>query len=103
MPELNTSCPLTPATPAFAVRIVTEPLLDAVPSPVSRLIAPPVCTVLDPDSTPKRPPEPLLPLPDARSRRRFRTTLLTWYRVQGRDLPWSPGPLPAPNGGPSER
>ena len=31
---------------------------------------------------------PLLPLPDARARRRFRTTLLTWYRAQGRDLPW---------------
>ncbi len=31
---------------------------------------------------------PLLPLPDARARRRFRTTLLAWYRIQGRDLPW---------------
>ena len=31
---------------------------------------------------------PLLPLPDARSRRRFRTTLLAWYRARGRDLPW---------------
>ncbi len=31
---------------------------------------------------------PLLPLPDSRSRRRFRTTLLTWYRARGRDLPW---------------
>ena len=31
---------------------------------------------------------PLLPLPDAPARRRFRTTLLTWYRSQGRDLPW---------------
>ena len=31
---------------------------------------------------------PLLPLPDARARRRFRTTLLAWYRAQGRDLPW---------------
>jgi A/G-specific adenine glycosylase len=31
---------------------------------------------------------PLLPLPDSNARRRFRTTLLTWYRAQGRDLPW---------------
>ena len=31
---------------------------------------------------------PLLPLPDAPARRRFRTTLLAWYRAQGRDLPW---------------
>jgi A/G-specific adenine glycosylase len=27
-------------------------------------------------------------LPDARSRRRFRTSLLRWYRRFGRDLPW---------------
>lgn len=31
---------------------------------------------------------PLLPLPAPPARRRFRTTLLTWYRAQGRDLPW---------------
>ncbi len=31
---------------------------------------------------------PLHPLPDARARRRFRTTLLAWYRARGRDLPW---------------
>jgi A/G-specific adenine glycosylase len=31
---------------------------------------------------------PLQPLPDANARRRFRTTLLAWYRAQGRDLPW---------------
>lgn len=29
-----------------------------------------------------------LPLPDSRARRWFRTKLLTWYRRQGRDLPW---------------
>lgn len=32
--------------------------------------------------------QPPLPLPDSRSRRWFRTSLLTWYRRQGRDLPW---------------
>jgi hypothetical protein len=63
VPELNTNRPLTPDVPAFAVRIVTDPLLVAVPAPVSRLIAPPVCTVLEPDSTPNRPPDPLFPLP----------------------------------------
>ena len=31
---------------------------------------------------------PLLPLPDSTSRRRFRTSLLAWYRARGRDLPW---------------
>lgn len=31
---------------------------------------------------------PVLPLPDSRARRWFRTTLLTWYRKHGRDLPW---------------
>jgi A/G-specific adenine glycosylase len=29
-----------------------------------------------------------LPVPDTASRRRFRTRLLTWYRRNGRDLPW---------------
>ena len=29
-----------------------------------------------------------MPLPESQARRRFRTTLLTWYRAQGRDLPW---------------
>lgn len=31
---------------------------------------------------------PLHPLPDSRARRLFRTKLLTWYRAEGRDLPW---------------
>lgn len=31
---------------------------------------------------------PVLPLPDSRARRWFRSTLLAWYRRQGRDLPW---------------
>ncbi|MFP5368759.1 MAG: A/G-specific adenine glycosylase [Actinomycetes bacterium] len=35
-----------------------------------------------------RRPRPVLPLPDTRARRWFRTTLLAWYRQQGRDLPW---------------
>jgi A/G-specific adenine glycosylase len=30
----------------------------------------------------------VLTLPDAAQRRRFRSRLLAWYRVNGRDLPW---------------
>ena len=62
-PELNTSRPLTPAEPAFAVRIDITPLLVAVPSPLSRLSEPPLCTVLRPDSTLTAPLDPLVPLP----------------------------------------
>merc|ERR1740138_178641 len=62
-PELNTSRPLTPDVPAFAVRIEITPLLVAVPSPLSRLSAPPLCTVLRPDRTLTAPPDPLVPLP----------------------------------------
>ena len=47
VPELKTRRPLTPAVPALAVRIVNEPLLEAVPSPVAILRAPPVCSVLE--------------------------------------------------------
>lgn len=36
----------------------------------------------------RRPSRSPLPLPDSRARRWFRTTLLAWYRKQGRDLPW---------------
>jgi len=49
LPELNTSMPLTPETPAFMLRMVTMPLLDAVPSPLERLNAPPVWTTLRPE------------------------------------------------------
>ena len=31
---------------------------------------------------------PSLPVPPPAARRRFRRTLLTWYRANGRDLPW---------------
>jgi len=33
-------------------------------------------------------PSPTFTLPAPAARRRFRTTLLTWYREHGRDLPW---------------
>jgi len=46
LPELNTSMPLTPETPAFMLRMFTMPLLVAVPSPLERLNAPPVWTTL---------------------------------------------------------
>ncbi|MEC8428447.1 MAG: hypothetical protein VXZ35_08475, partial [Pseudomonadota bacterium] len=62
-PELNTSRPLTPFVPAFALRIEITPLLVAVPSPLSKLSAPPVFTLLRPDSTLTPPPDPLVPLP----------------------------------------
>ena len=55
--------PLAPSAPEFALRIEITPLLVAVPSPLSRLSAPPVCTVLRPDSTLTAPPDPLVPLP----------------------------------------
>ena len=48
LPELNTKAPLTPLTPEFVLRIVTTPLVVAVPSPAAMLTAPPVCTVLRP-------------------------------------------------------
>ena len=50
-------------TPELAVRIVIMPLDVDVPSPVARLSAPPVCTVLRPVSMLTRPPAPLVPLP----------------------------------------
>ena len=49
-PELNTSRPLTPVVPAFALRIEITPLLVAVPSPLSILTDPPVGAVLRPES-----------------------------------------------------
>jgi len=50
LPELNTSMPLLPALPEFKLRIVTMPLEVAVPSPLLRLTAPPVSTVLLPEN-----------------------------------------------------
>ena len=46
VPELNTSTPLTPLSPALAVLIVIAPLVLEMPSPVLTPIAPPVWTVL---------------------------------------------------------
>jgi len=48
VPVLKKSAPLTPASPAFELRITTAPLLDAVPSPDEMRTAPPVSTVLRP-------------------------------------------------------
>ncbi len=62
-PELNTSDPLLPATPAFMLRMVTVPLLEAVPSPLDKLRTPPDAAVLRPESTCTLPPTPQVPLP----------------------------------------
>ena len=48
VPVLNTSIPLTPAVPAFELRIATTPDDVAVPSPEPMLSDPPVFTVLRP-------------------------------------------------------
>jgi hypothetical protein len=66
-PELNNIAPLTPNSPAFTLRIVTVPLVVAVPSPLDTLKAPPVWTALRPENTEAAPPEPLSPLPTARA------------------------------------
>jgi len=50
LPELNTRIPLEPVDPEFMLRIVTMPLVVAVPSPLLRLKAPPVNTVLRPEN-----------------------------------------------------
>ncbi|MEC8422185.1 MAG: hypothetical protein VX000_00335, partial [Myxococcota bacterium] len=62
-PVLNRSEPLTPDSPAFALRIITLPLDDAVPSPDDTHMTPPVCTVLRPAPTSTWPPAPLVPDP----------------------------------------
>jgi hypothetical protein len=66
-PELKTSDPLLPLTPAFMLRIVTVPLLEAVPSPLDTLNTPPDTAVLRPDSTCTLPPAPQVPLPTVNS------------------------------------
>ena len=63
VPLLKTSAPLTPDAPELALRIVTTPLVVAVPSPEPMEMAPPVCTVLRPASAMIAPPAPLVPLP----------------------------------------
>ena len=50
-PALNTSNPLAPLVPAFALRIATPPLLVAAPSPDVTNAAPPLWTVLRPATT----------------------------------------------------
>ena len=44
VPVLNISSPLTPATPAFKVRIIIVPLVDFVPNPLIMEIEPPVAS-----------------------------------------------------------
>jgi hypothetical protein len=63
VPELKTRRPLTPDTPLFAVLMKMDPLVDAVPSPDKMASAPPVWTVLVPESSMRSPPEPLVPEP----------------------------------------
>ena len=60
VPELNTSIPLAPPAPPFALRITTLPLLVCVPSPLISTSAPPVDIVLRPASTLAAPPAPLV-------------------------------------------
>ncbi len=62
-PELNTSTPLDPAAPAFADRMNTDPLEEAVPSPLVNVSDPPVWTVLRPAINDAELPMPLVPLP----------------------------------------
>jgi len=65
-PELKIKTPDTPDKPAFAVRIVTVPLVKVVPSPLDRLNAPPVWAMLRPETISIPPPAPLVPLPTER-------------------------------------
>jgi hypothetical protein len=62
-PELKSNAPLPPVYPALALRIVTVPLVVAVPSPLDMLKAPPVWTEERPEYTAAFPPVPLVPLP----------------------------------------
>ena len=55
-PDENTSIPLDPLSPAFAVRTVMLPLELAVPSPDDIHIAPPVATTLRPATNDTVPP-----------------------------------------------
>ena len=45
VPVLSISSPLTPAIPAFKVRIIIVPLVDFVPNPLIMEIEPPVAPV----------------------------------------------------------
>jgi hypothetical protein len=61
VPELKLSRPLTPAAPAFAVLIVTAPLVVAVPKPLVRPRAPPVSALPSPATKSSKPPSPPTP------------------------------------------
>ena len=61
-PVLKYNDPLTPAVPAFKLRITTAPLDVAVPSPDDTRTAPPVFAVLRPAFTSTSPPALLVPL-----------------------------------------
>jgi hypothetical protein len=63
VPELKTSTPLTPVSPALADATVIAPLDVAIPSPLVTPMEPPVWTVLCPEVTVTIPPDPLIPLP----------------------------------------
>jgi hypothetical protein len=66
-PELKTNSPDTPCLPALKLRIITAPLVLAVPSPLPMLTAPPVFEVLRPEKTCTDPPAPEVPLPTVRT------------------------------------
>jgi hypothetical protein len=63
VPELNTSTPLAPAFPAFAVVTNREPLELKPPAPLEISTFPPARSPEAPASRTSRPPAPLLPLP----------------------------------------
>ena len=65
LPLLKTRCPLAPDLPAFELKITIAPLLEAVPSPDTRLNWPPVRAVLRPEVQNTLPPIPLVPEPTA--------------------------------------
>lgn len=63
LPVENVRRPLVPPEPAFVLIIDIMPLLVAVPSPLVKLRAPPVFTVLMPADACNDPPTLLVPLP----------------------------------------
>ena len=65
VPELKTRIPLPPEAPELAVFMVTSPLLEVVPSPLSSCTTPPVPDVLRPETQYETPPAPLVPPPTA--------------------------------------
>ena len=62
-PELKVRHPLVPTTPPFDVDTKTQPLLDAVPSPLPIVIDPPDTGKPRPDTIAMSAPVPLVPLP----------------------------------------